>query len=426
MTPGSPQSRRLIFRVGARFGVCAALAGPLIALATPGDVRLRLVGALVCLGAAAGVRPSQRGLAPLIATDVANVFGSLLITAFVWADPPFAAVVPLLYVWPVISSFAMLSRRNGVLLVAVIAAMYAGVLTRLPNDPLALERWVAVVGMLVIAAALVDLVAKKLRSLVLAQRRARVVSEELSARLAAESQHKSEFVASMSHELRTPLNGIIGFSDVLLEDEMTDLDPRQRDYIADVAIAGRHLLGLINDILDLAKLQAGQLVLHREPVAVRELIELAVEERHREASQRGVTIRAETDPSVPAIDADPVRLAQAVGKLVANGVHFTEAGGFVEVCATVANEWLELSVRDSGIGIAADERERIFEPFHVGHGPRTNPAAGAGTGLALARGLVELHGGEISVASEPGRGSTFTVRLPLGARTEDRVAALIS
>ena len=423
--PGSPESRRLIFRVGTRFGLCAAIAGPWIALLTPGNGRVRLIGALVCLGAAAGVPVSDRGAAPVVATDIANVFGSFLITLLIAVKPAFVGAVPLLYMWPVIATFAMVSRGRGMLLVATVGVQYALVLAMLPHDRLALERWVAVIGLLTIGGALIDLVATKLRSLVVAQRRARTTSEALSVRLAAESQHKSEFVASMSHELRTPLNGIIGFSDVLLDEGMTRLEPRQREYVHDIAAAGRHLLALINDILDLAKLQAGQLVLATEPVTVADLVDAAADHHHLRAAERGVTIRTETDADLPPVLGDEGRLRQAVDHLVANAVYFTEPGGSVLVHATTVDGWLALSVRDNGIGIAVDERDRIFEPFHVGDGTRRKPT-GAGTGLALARGLVELHGGRISLSSEPGRGSTFTVRLPLGARTDVPAAELIS
>jgi signal transduction histidine kinase len=131
-------------------------------------------------------------------------------------------------------------------------------------------------------------------------------------------------------------------------------------------------------------------------------------------------ILTEASSDLPLLTGDPVRLEQAIGKLLANGVHFTESGGIVAVRATVVDDALELSVHDTGIGISADERERIFEPFHVG------ASGGAGIGVALARGLVSMHGGDISLHSEPRRGSTFTVRLPLAAPAQQRAAELIS
>jgi signal transduction histidine kinase len=229
----------------------------------------------------------------------------------------------------------------------------------------------------------------------------------------------------MSHELRTPLNGIIGFSDVLLDPNTSEMEPHQREYVADVASAGRHLLALINDILDLAKLQAGQLLLRPELVAVPSLIEEAVAEIAAEAGERGVTILSEASEDLPLLTGDPVRLEQAIGKLLTNGVHFTDPGGFVAIRATVVDDALELSVHDTGIGIPASERQRIFEPFHVGPSGRSGPS-GAGIGLALAQGLVALHGGDISLHSEPRRGSTFTVRLPLAASAIKRPAELTS
>src|SRR5207302_7923245 len=141
-----------------------------------------------------------------------------------------------------------------------------------------------------------------------------------------------------------------------------------------------------------------------------------------EAAERGVTIQAETELAL--VDADAVRLGQVIGKLITNAVQFTDSGGAVVIRAGVADDALELSIQDTGIGVAPEEREQIFDPFHVGQGRQTAPS-GAGIGLALARGLVNLHGGDISLHSEPGRGSTFTVRLPLAAAASPAAAELI-
>jgi signal transduction histidine kinase len=424
--PGSDQSRRLIFRVGSMFGVSAAIAGPIIALLTPGSGAVRALVAFGCIAGGIATPLYVRLVPSAAATEAANAIGSILITAVSLLTFPLHDLIPLLYVWVIIATFAMLPTWRGLSLLAGVAVLYAGTLIVAgPEDSLDVQHWVAIVAMIIVAGGVVSRLAQKMRLLVFAERRARVTSEALSARLAAEARHKSEFVASMSHELRTPLNGIIGFSDVLLDANTTDLEPHQREYVADIASAGRHLLALINDILDLAKLQAGQLTLHREPSEVAALIEEAVLEARSEANERHVAIVCDASTDLPLVDADPVRLGQAITKLVANAVHFTEAGGVVAIHAGVDGQSLRLSVQDTGIGISADERERIFEPFDVGAGAVTAPT-GAGIGLALARGLVQLHDGDISVHSELRRGSTFTVQLPLATKVNPRPREVLS
>jgi signal transduction histidine kinase len=410
--------------VGAWFAGCAGVVGPVLALLTPGSAAVRITVAAVCIAALVAVPIHIRFGPRSSAVDVLGACGIALISILGVFRFPLDDLMPLLYTWIVIVTFALWSARRGIGQIVVIATAYGAVLLVRPADPLALERWVAVVGMVIVAGSIVNWLAEKLRSLVISERAARLTSEAVSVRLAAASQHKSDFLAGMSHELRTPLNGIIGFSDVLLDPDTSVLEPHQREYVADIAAAGRHLLALINDILDLAKLQAGQLLLRPEPVAVPALIEEAVNEVAAEASQRGVLILTEASAELPLLNGDPGRLEQAIVKLIAYGVHFTESGGFVAVRATVVDDALELSVHDTGIGISSDEREQIFEPFHVG-AAKSGPT-GAGIGLALARGLVSLHGGDISLHSEPRRGSTFTVRLPLAAPAESRRAELIS
>ena len=420
--PGSPQSREVVTRVGAWFSGTAGVVGPILALLTPGDARARIAVAVVCIGALISGPLHIRFASRASSVDVLGAGGIIAISVLASLRFPLDDLTPLLYTWIVLTTFALWTSRRGVSQVATIAVVYGVVLIVRPVDQFAAERWISVVAMIVIVGAIVNWLTEKLRSLVIAERAARMTSEAVSVRLAAASQHKSDFLAGMSHELRTPLNGIIGFSDVLLDPEVTTLEHHQREYVADIAAAGRHLLALINDILDLAKLQAGQLLLRPELVAVPALIDEAVREVAAEAGSRGVMILTEASADLPLLTGDPVRLEQAIGKLVANGVHFTESGGFVAVRATVVDDALELSVHDTGIGISSDERERIFEPFHVGKDAGGGPT-GAGIGLALARGLVSLHGGDISLHSEPRRGSTFTVRLPLAAR---RPAELLS
>jgi signal transduction histidine kinase len=414
--PGSAPSRVVVSRVGAWFSACAGVVGPILALLTPGDVRIRLAVAGIALGALASVPVQLRfgATGPSRTINVMGNAGLVLITAGALFRYPLADLMPLLYVWDVVTTFALWSRRRGLTQLLIIAVAYGVVVMVQPHDGLGAVRWVAVVGMITITGGVVNWLAEKLRTLVRAERAVRITSEALSARLAAASQHKSDFLAGMSHELRTPLNGIIGFSDVLLDPAITTLADNQRAYVADIAAAGRHLLALINDILDLAKLQAGQLQLHPEPVVVPALVEEAFAAVAAEAAARHVTLESDAPADLPLITGDPARLEQAIGKLLANAVHFTGAGGLVRVRAASVDDTLEVSVRDTGIGIAADEREQIFEAFHQGSSARDS-SQGAGLGLALARGLVDLHGGEITVDTRPRQGSTFTMRLPLDA-----------
>ena len=424
--PGSPQSRRTIVAVGARMGVCGAVVGPLIALLTPGPGGIRLFAALACLAGGLAFPFHVRLGTRAVAADISHIVGTLVITAVACLRSPLTDLTPLLYTWVVTTAFTILARSRGIGLVVITSAAYGGVvLWILPWDSLSAERWVSIVALVAFAGIFGNALADKLRSLVLAERRVRRTSEALSIRMAAESQHKSEFLASMSHELRTPLNGIVGFSDVLLDAGITELEPRHREYVADIHVAGRHLLALINDILDLAKLQAGQLALRADAVSIHPLVEDVLARVRTDARERDVTILIETDDDLPLISADADRLGHALGKLITNAVHFTDSGGFVAIRAAVSGESLELSIADTGIGIAPEEQERIFEAFHVG-ASRRSAGTGAGIGLALARGLVHLHGGDIWLESVVGDGSTFTVRLPLAAPAASREAELIS
>jgi signal transduction histidine kinase len=217
----------------------------------------------------------------------------------------------------------------------------------------------------------------------------------------------------MSHELRTPLNAIIGFSDLLASGVTGPLNDKQKDYIDDVRVAAAHLLALINDILDLARLEAGQVQLSVEPIPVIGLFERVVAVVAPDARHHNVDIVTTADAHVSHVAADERRLEQVLVNLTLNAVKFTAARGRVELAAASSADELFLSVHDNGIGISPDEREDIFEAFNQGSPSRLDQLQeGPGLGLALARGLIELHGGRIWVESEPGRGSTFTIALP--------------
>ena len=225
------------------------------------------------------------------------------------------------------------------------------------------------------------------------------------------SQHKSDFLATMSHELRTPLNAIIGFSEVLHEQMFGELNERQLAYVDDVLAAGKHLLSLINDVLDLAKIEAGRMELELSEVAVPEVLRSAVSLHGERASREGVELALTTEPEEITITADERRVRQVVFNLVSNAVKFTPSDGRVDISARTEDGHVEVAVADTGPGIAAEDRKRIFEEFEQTDEGRK--AEGTGLGLPLSRKLVELHGGRLWVESEPGRGSTFRFTLPL-------------
>jgi len=231
--------------------------------------------------------------------------------------------------------------------------------------------------------------------------------------LEAASRHKSEFLANMSHELRTPLNAIIGFSQVLRRRLFGEINEKQEEYLEDILSSGNHLLSLINDVLDLSKVEAGQVELEIAAFSLREALERGVVMVREPATQRGVRLTLEAAPDVDLVEGDERRLRQVVFNLLSNAVKFTPAGGSVVVATERAGEEVQVSVTDTGPGIAPEDHERIFEEFQqtdVGATQRE----GTGLGLALSRRLVELHGGRIWVESEPGRGSRFVFTLPLG------------
>jgi len=237
---------------------------------------------------------------------------------------------------------------------------------------------------------------------------------QLYRELEVASQHKSDFLATMSHELRTPLNAIIGFSEVLHEQMFGELNERQVAYVRDVLEAGRHLLSLINDVLDLAKIEAGRMELDLSEVAVPDVLRSAISMYSERASRNGIALALTTEPSEIEITADERRLRQVVFNLLSNAVKFTPADGRIDVSARLDDGQVEIAVADTGPGIAAADRETIFEEFE--QAAEGKQEEGTGLGLPLSRKLVELHGGRLWAESEPGRGSTFRFTLPVEAR----------
>jgi len=232
-----------------------------------------------------------------------------------------------------------------------------------------------------------------------------------TAQLESASRHKSEFLANMSHELRTPLNAIIGFTQVLQQKLFGEVNDKQEEYLGDINSSANHLLELINDVLDLSKVEAGQVELDVEQFSLREALERGVAMIRERASKDGVGVQLELDPGVDLVDGDERRIRQVVFNLLSNAVKFTPVGGNVDISSARLDGDVYVSIADTGPGIAPEDQERIFEEFQqteLGAEERE----GTGLGLALSKKLIELHGGRIWVESEPGKGSKFTFTLP--------------
>ena len=236
--------------------------------------------------------------------------------------------------------------------------------------------------------------------------------EAKSRQLEAANRHKDEFLASMSHELRTPLNAVIGFSEVLLEKMFGDVNSKQEEYLHDILASGRHLLSLINDILDLAKIEAGRMELDVEEFDVAQAIDNAVVLVRERATRKSLTVDTSLDPKLGMLNGDQRKIKQVLLNLLSNAVKFTPEGGRVEVRAHRFDGRVEISVSDTGIGIAAEDHETVFEEFRQVGTDYAKKHEGTGLGLTLSRKFVELHGGRIWVKSAPGEGSTFAFTLP--------------
>jgi signal transduction histidine kinase/CheY-like chemotaxis protein len=238
--------------------------------------------------------------------------------------------------------------------------------------------------------------------------------EDKGAELEVASRHKSEFLASMSHELRTPLNAVIGFSEVLLERMPGDLNARQEDYLRDIWESGKHLLALLNDILDLSKVEAGRMELDYSVFLLRDALEASLSLVRERALEHDIKLDVRIGPEVSVVEADELRFKQVLLNLLSNAVKFTGHGGDVKVRATKVGESLTVKVIDNGLGVGPEDRERIFESFQQGT-RRTPKTEGTGLGLSLSKRIVELHGGRIWLDSAIGVGSTFGFTIPLRA-----------
>jgi len=236
--------------------------------------------------------------------------------------------------------------------------------------------------------------------------------EQKSRQLEAASQHKSEFLANMSHELRTPLNAVIGFSEVLSERMFGELNEKQEEYLKDIHASGQHLLSLINDILDLSKIEAGKMDLEMSDFDLPATIDNALMLVRERGGRRGIELHRNVDERVGQVQADERKIRQVLLNLLSNAIKFTPDGGWIEVRAAPVDGAIEVSVRDTGVGIAPEDQEAIFEEFKQ-VGTASKKVEGTGLGLALSRKFIELHSGRIWVKSQIGAGSTFTFTIPV-------------
>ena len=241
-------------------------------------------------------------------------------------------------------------------------------------------------------------------------------------RAEAANRAKSEFLANMSHELRTPLNAINGFSEIMVGELYGPLgDRRYKEYASDILMSGQHLLALINDILDMAKIEAGKLNLKFEPISIDEVVEDALRLMRNRADDAGLILSAQLS-ATPEVEADYRALKQVLLNLISNAVKFTPRGGAVTVRAVAIGAELELSIQDTGIGISRENLERLAKPFEQVETQHAKTQQGTGLGLALTKSLIEMHGGRLRIDSEPGMGTTVRVALPLRRRPETGAA----
>ncbi len=222
---------------------------------------------------------------------------------------------------------------------------------------------------------------------------------------------KSDFLATMSHELRTPLNSVLGFSDLLLSNPQ--LPEKMRRWAGNIQSSGKQLLALINDLLDLAKIEAGKMEIKPEPISLADMADGLLTMHRPQAEKKNLDLRAVIDPGLPPARQDPLKLRQILSNLLSNAIKFTPEGGRVQLRAEADGAELVLTVADTGVGIAPEDQEMVFEKFRQAASPMTREYEGTGLGLSIVRELSKLLGGDVTLESAVGRGSTFTVRLPL-------------
>ncbi|MFA0823195.1 MAG: ATP-binding protein [Methanomethylovorans sp.] len=231
---------------------------------------------------------------------------------------------------------------------------------------------------------------------------------------------KSEFLANMSHELRTPLNSVIGFSDVLLEENCGFLNEKQKRYIKNISKSGKHLLNIINDILDISKVESGKMQLHKQNTSAKALIEDMLASMQSLAAKKEIVLRMYIDDDFMEMDIDRGKIKQVLYNLIGNAIKFTDCGGFVTICAKIDANMVEISVKDTGIGISKADQHKLFKPFSQIDSSISRKYEGTGLGLVLAKEIINLHGGQIWLESEIGKGTTFIFTIPLNKPLTNR------
>jgi signal transduction histidine kinase len=261
-------------------------------------------------------------------------------------------------------------------------------------------------------AARMNQMSSELGRLIEEQRRAAAELRELNARLEQASRAKSEFLANMSHELRTPMNAILGFTEMMRDNLYGQVPPDLQEPLTDIQTNGRHLLGLINDVLDLSKIEAGRMELSLQEYLVPDLVDAVRVSLRSLAVERGLDIVTQVPPDLPTAYGDARRLTQCLMNLTGNALKFTKEG-HVEIAVELDGDDLVYRVTDTGIGIAKEDLERVFDEFRQVDSTTIRDFAGTGLGLSITKKFIEMHGGRIWVESEPGRGSTFYFAVPL-------------
>jgi len=269
--------------------------------------------------------------------------------------------------------------------------------------------------------ATVDLIKTFAAQSVQAIQNARLFSalHEKSLQLEIESRHKSQFLANMSHELRTPLNAILGYTELVLDRIYGDIPDRMRGVMERVQVNGRHLLGLINDVLDLAKIEAGQFTLEMAEYSMKRVVRGVLDGLEPLAGEKRITLQAEIPRGLPPGWGDERRIAQVLVNLVGNAIKFTDAGE-VSIRASTSDESLLVAVRDTGSGISEADQDRIFDEFQQADSSSSRRKGGTGLGLSIAKRIIEMHGGCIWVESVQGEGSTFSFTLPTSKTKKTR------
>jgi signal transduction histidine kinase len=243
--------------------------------------------------------------------------------------------------------------------------------------------------------------------------------QEKSRQLAEASRHKSQFLANMSHELRTPLNAILGYTELIQDNTYGETSPKMREVMGRIERNGKHLLGLINDVLDLSKIEAGQLTLSLESYSLKDVVQTVYNAVEPLATEKKLAFKVDVQPNLPSGRADERRLTQVLLNLVGNAIKFTDTGEVV-ISASSGNGSFALSVRDTGPGISQTDQAKLFQEFQQADNSTTRAKGGTGLGLAISKRIIEMHGGRIWVESRPGQGSTFSLTLPIRVEHQAR------